>query len=375
MRVTIISCFDTFSERVKSVELFFENNGYEVGIIQSNFSHVTKKRMIISKENCESINVIKYEKNLSVRRLISHYFFSKDTYYKIKKNPPDVLYVIVPPNSIVRFMSKVKKEHNVVLVYDINDLWPESFPISRVKNFLPFKIWRDFRKKNINLSDFVVTECELFRDHIMSEGYDKNPINIYHSRKGIISTKDYYITKGHVRLLYLGSINHIIDIEKIATIIKVIKGEYHVTLNIIGDGENREKLIQECELVGAEVIYHGVIFDIAHKRKIILECDFGLNIMKETLMVGLTMKSLDYFQNGLPLINNIGYDTKKIIEKYQCGINVSQIDDLYTKLHLLNNDHFIASLRRGVISAFDENFSSTVFNKKMRSLLKEINLQ
>lgn len=44
--------------------------------------------------------------------------------------------------------------------------------------------------------------------------------------------------------------------------------------------------------------------------------------MKESVVVGFTMKSLDYLRNGLLLLNNIHNDTWQLVEKYDIGINV-----------------------------------------------------
>ena len=59
---------------------------------------------------------------------------------------------------------------------------------------------------------------------------------------------------------------------------------------------------------GAEVFYHGKVFDSKEKNRIFETCHYGLNIMKDSVFVGLTMKSMDYFE-GLPIINNIQGDT------------------------------------------------------------------
>lgn len=42
--------------------------------------------------------------------------------------------------------------------------------------------------------------------------------------------------------------------------------------------------------------------------------------MKDNVCVGLTMKSIDYFQHGLPIINNIQEDTTEIVKQYKVGL-------------------------------------------------------
>ena len=65
---------------------------------------------------------------------------------------------------------------------------------------------------------------------------------------------------------------------------------------------------------------------IPKKKQIFDKCHFGLNIMKDTVCVGLTAKSIDYFQAGLPILNSIQIDTKDIVNKNLFGFNVT--DDI-----------------------------------------------
>ena len=52
--------------------------------------------------------------------------------------------------------------------------------------------------------------------------------------------------------------------------------------------------------------------------------------MKKSVCVGLTMKSIDYFEFGLPIINNIKGDTWNAVEEYGIGINYRRRDLLIT---------------------------------------------
>lgn len=67
-------------------------------------------------------------------------------------------------------------------------------------------------------------------------------------------------------------------------------------LHIIGDGESREEFYPKLERAGAEVLYHGKIYDAREKQAIFDQCYFGLNIMKETVSIGLTTEINRLFQ-------------------------------------------------------------------------------
>lgn len=71
-----------------------------------------------------------------------------------------------------------------------------------------------------------------------------------------------------------------------------------------------------------DLIDHGEVYDSTRKQEIFNRCRFGLNLMKSHIIVALSMKSIDYFQSGLPVINNLSGDTWDFIEMYNAGYNL-----------------------------------------------------
>ncbi|MFB5313164.1 hypothetical protein [Enterococcus gallinarum] len=109
MKITIVNCFDTYEQRIDMIANYFESKGYIVEIVASNFQHIKKIKRIVSKKNYSFINVPKYKKNISFKRLLSHLIFSKKSFRKIKKNKTDIIYVVIPPNSIAKQALLYKK--------------------------------------------------------------------------------------------------------------------------------------------------------------------------------------------------------------------------------------------------------------------------
>lgn len=130
-----------------------------------------------------------------------------------------------------------------------------------------------------------------------------------------------YISEKKVRpvtdvifLCYLGSINHLIDIDQICKVINmVIATGKKVEFRIIGKGELKDALLRSAKETGALVKYYGPIYDREEKLKILGTCDYGFNIMKDTVAVGLTIKSVECFSMGIPIINNIKDNTWKFV--------------------------------------------------------------
>jgi hypothetical protein len=95
--------------------------------------------------------------------------------------------------------------------------------------------------------------------------------------------------------------------------------------------------------------------------------------MKDTVNVGLTMKSIDYLQHGLPLINNIPEDTYILISKYNIGINAIDLLDFAKQIETIKCLEII-EMKNNSIKTFKELFSEKSFNSKMKNVMKKLNL-
>jgi glycosyltransferase involved in cell wall biosynthesis len=170
------------------------------------------------------------------------------------------------------------------------------------------------------------------------------------------------LSQDELHLCYLGSINNVIDIDYIVRMCNEVSVHKKVVLHIIGDGEKRAELLHKAKESGAEVIYHGLVYDSKKKQAIFDQCYFGLNIMKSSVCVGLTMKSLDYFQAGLPIINNIDGDTADMIRDYHIGFNGYHA--LLQHMEELEETNYLA-MRENVRNLYYKKFTKEAFFKRL----------
>ena len=121
-----------------------------------------------------------------------------------------------------------------------------------------------------------------------------------------------------------------------------------------------------------KIIDHGIVYDETEKAEIYSQCHMALNLMKTNVFVGLTMKSIEYFAAGLPVINNIPEDTKNIVEKNGCGFNYTgDMDDVIAWLETLN-DRKIDDMKNESYKIYEENFKVQVFDNKLKKLLENV---
>ncbi len=286
MVVALVYAFDTCLDRIHLLKKYYTSKGFDVVSVTSNFSH--RKKAVYQAEADVVIPVREYHKNLSADRILSHIEFSKKARKAMEDIQPDLIHCIIPCNTLVKEMAKYKKKHhNVKVMYDIIDLWPESMPIDRYKGLLPFKIWKNNRDKYLSSGDVVFCECELFKKYVHCGNV------LYWAIDRECLPMNPYLSENELQFCYLGSINNIIDIPRITAFLRECSVHKKCTLHIIGDGENKEYFIQEVLCVGVNVVDHKEVYDFQRKQEVFDQCNYGFNVMKSSVVVGLTMKSLD----------------------------------------------------------------------------------
>lgn len=363
MNVVIVNCFDTYEQRVNMLYDFFKERKDDVKVYTSNYKHIDKEVRTNPPRDYIYIPAIKYKKNLSMKRIVSHIKYAKKIFKAIPNESIDILWVLLPPNSLAKEAADYKRKHpKTKLIFDVIDMWPETMPVAKVKNMKAIKKWGELRDKNLEAADYVVTECNLFKEIIEKNTIVKKIKTVYFAKDSIKVNTNIKLPEDRISLCYLGSINNIIDISTIANIIKEISEKKPVELHIIGDGESRDDLINESTEAGAKVFYYGKIYDQAKKQEILDRCHFGLNIMKDTVCVGLTMKSLDYFNAGIPIINNIRGDTWNLVNNYKAGINIRE---------KIENISFKNGLKSNSKKLFEENLSRNIFNNDIEEVIRK----
>lgn len=327
-KVMFISCFHWYSDRMKHLEKLFLNNKYEICVYESNFNHL-KKEVYESDNDSKNIHYIPtlpYKKNLSFNRIISHYKFSQDIKKNINKEKPDIIYVVLPPNSLAPVCIRYKKKNNIKVIIDIIDLWPESLIGEKLVLQKLLFWWSNMRNKCLKKADLVITECDLYQRVLKNNINLENTDTIYLKKKATSDVKiPISFSDEIIELGYVGSINNIIADDLIVKVVAAISKYKKVNIQIIGKGENTEYFLEKLEKVSSNVSikFWGAIFDEVKKKEILSNCHLGINLMKDTVKVGLTIKSIDYFEMGLPILNNIVCDTSKLVDKYSAGFNVN----------------------------------------------------
>lgn len=340
MKVVCVSCFDHYETRMKGIIGYFQGKGYDVQYFITDFNHFSKSTYDVDYGCSKQIHVLPYSKNVSPRRLISHYFFSKNILKVIKKEKPDLIYCIIPPNSLVKLLGLYRKKFsNCRLILDVYDTWPESLPISNPNLIIKtaFRYWANLRDHYINFADLLISVSKSAKNDL----YNKYKINVKVLMPAIAigEMPNYkFDIKNRISFCYLGNVNYITDLELGTKILSGIAQSKSVELHIIGEGQNRDNWVETLTQRGVKVICHGVVFDDDKKREIFEKCDMGLNIPKIEIKSSMALKSVEYMRYGLPFINSGLGDNEEMVREFQIGINVKDGNVVEKVLSLDNND-------------------------------------
>lgn len=373
--VLFVSCFEEwYKNRLEPIVNCFSAADNNVLCVVSDYNHIKKTYSHKMNKKCTYIHVPQYGSNISVRRIVSHLIFGQKIKKLIREMHPDLLYLVVPPNNAAKYCMKYKKNQpGTKLILDIIDLWPESMPLGRLKNTLPANVWRKWRDKSIEIADHVFTECDLYQEKLKLSPERTSTLYLFKEQSAeerelvqkIIENRK--SSGSIIKFAYLGSMNHIIDIDSICSVImEFMAAGYGCELHAIGCGENKERFEALAQRIGCSTYFYGAVFDEKKKIKILAPCDYAFNMMKGEISVGLTIKSMDYLSYGLPIINNIKGDTWKLVEEENVGLNADAANPFVMPTQIINH--------ADVVKVFQDRFEKESFKQNARKVLMELGI-
>ncbi len=423
MKAAVVTHSSTFEERAEAVALFFEKRGHTAVRVFSDFDHHGKKTVYRKAENHVYIHLRPYTRNLSLTRLMAIRRFAADAGRYLESGGFDLIYVMIPANSFAAEAERIHRKTGARVIFDLIDLWPESLPLKAVSRLAPLRSWRNLRDRHLGCADLIFTECGFYREQLdlpedrtytlywckfsnnngrpEDEGFrtgsaegrcagevqdsDKllqngGAMNTAQSESSDTGNSGAGSPEGELRIAYIGAINNIIDIPRIAYLLGALNRRRKVVADIIGEGEHGDDFVRALRDRGVETVSRGVVYEESRKSEILSRCCLGINVMRTDVHVGLSMKSIEYLSHGIPLINSIKGDLWDFVSG--CGVGVNIPDDLMT-MPEEELDRLCARLiavaenpeaRRKAADLYQRNFTPEAFERTLERALLEHNV-
>jgi len=370
----------------------------------SSFDH-TKKRnrfkedtriRIDNGSHLQCLHATPYKKNISLKRIFNHIGIAR----KFRRlanlnNTPDLILCSFPPIELCYEGVKYAKAHNVPIVVDIEDFWPDMFLDYAPLIFRPILktlMWRWYR-----MNTFIFKNCDTITgitqsalgwgltygkrhqkidDRVFPLGYsdarsceNSDEIALNMSRIGIDTTK--------LIFLFIGTFGRTYDLETVIRSVKKLDSieKDRVQFVLCGDGERMKKW-KSMALSEKNIIFPGwVNKDQIHY--LLKNADVGLTSYAKGAPQELPNKIFEYMSAGLPLLSSLSGEGRKLISHNACGSNyqAGDVNALLRGIRILIDDKQRTTMANNSLKLYRANFQAANVYLQFCVYLEEVKKQ
>jgi len=383
-------------------------NGHKVLLWKSSFNHVSKiqrvnKNTILEyKENYKIyfIKTIPYYKNNGFMRIINHLQFARK-FAKLaeKEQKPDLILTSYPDIFHSYEAVKYGKKHNIPVVVDVRDMWPEAFvevmpkflkPVTKV--FLsPIYLYVNYIFRNATAVISMLPFCLQWYQNLSNRKHREFDRVFHHAYKKLNPTpeeleesysfwKKYGIEKDNKDFIvcFFGSMNNkgTEDLDTVISSVKKLKNKSNkVKFVLCGSGRNLEyykHIAKGCK----NVIFPGWID--ANKIYTLLEMGaVGIIPYRNRFDFKNTIpnKAAEYLSGGLPILTCLDGYINEFLKPYGCVFHYQEdnSDELANIiLDLYSNPQKLEQSSKNALKAYNDHFNSDIIYAKLVNLFENL---
>lgn len=382
-------------------------NGHDVIWWSSTFIHGSKtyytnccKKIWISKHEKLILlhSQVSYKKNISLQRLIYHHNLGIEfRKHCEEEEKPDIILCSYP---IVQFCIEAEryaKKHNVPLIVDVRDLWPDifvrAFPQKMHKfvrvGLFPLDFQANYAMKEADAIIGVVPSMVKWGLRRARRKANRIDQVIYIGSKSDLADNQAElkqalekwnllgVNKETWNLCFVGTLSsNSLDLSTCIEATKEISKEYpDFRLVICGDGDGIEeykKLAADCR----NIIFAGWC-DKYQIQSLFNIGNAGLYPYKnwEDFKNAFGNKIVKYMSGGLPVVSSLTGFSKKYIEKYKFGLVYQENNqDSFRKVirSLIEDSEKTKSMGINGKKRFNKDFNVVVINSKFEKMMYEM---
>lgn len=321
------------NNRFTSICDYLGKDQNDIELITSSFNHTrkTQKELVDTDEyKVTYIYDIGYEKNISIKRIISILLFSYRLNKYLNTLQPDILYCAAPPISVSQVALRFCKRHGIPMILDVQDLWPEAFEmVTNNKLLIPIYklLYRMIDNVYANATE-VFAVSETYANRIESVRHCGNVKTVYLgvNMKRYEDALDRFHGRKNTRLkiVYIGTLGHSYDIPTMLYALEnLFRDGYSVDVIIVGDGPKMNEFIDlksQLRLTAVEFVGRKPYGEMV---EIIKDCDIAINPISKGSAGSVINKVCDYAAACLPVVNSQeNKEYRNLLLKYDAGINV-----------------------------------------------------
>ena len=372
--------------------------GMKLEVVTSSFYHAIKSRRNYREEFLDAfpykITLIEepgYRRNVSLKRLYSQCVFGRNAIKYIKtRKKPDLIYCVVPSLEVADLITRYACKHNIKVIIDIQDLWPEAFRMKFSMPFIcdlllyPFKLKAD---RIYSRADEIVAVSQTYikralkynkrcrKGHCVYLGLELDKFDRYaHGAEEIIKPEN------ELWIAYVGSLGYSYDLTGVMDAIALIQNKNlcpenkKIVFQVMGDGPRRKEFEEYAKIKGVDAVFTGKL-NYPDMVKRLCRCDIAVNPIVKNSAASIINKHADYAAAGLAVVNTQkSKEYRYLLNKYHAGLSCKTGDtkDLAKKLiYLIKNPGIRRQMGQNHRKLAVERFDRKKTYKKIINLLKD----
>ena len=268
-----------------------------------------------------------------IGRILNYISFSLSiiTYGMFLTKKADILYVYHPPLTVGIAACFIKLFRNVPIVYDIQDIWPDSLRATGViKNryvldFISFLCNRVYKQVNS-----IVVLSPGFKNLLIQRGVPERKISIIYNwtnEELIKSSNIFYPTEfpknDCIKIMFAGNIGKAQALESIIDVASLLKNKLpHVCFIILGSGVELINLKNYAFSKKTDNVLFLPPVSMSRVNDFLQSADILLVHLKTDPLFKITIpsKTQAYMAAGKPILMAVEGDASRLVEIAKCGL-------------------------------------------------------
>lgn len=346
-----------------------DDAGHEVIWWTSNFSHHFKKfrsegwqdRQLTSRTLIRLVPTPSYKRNIGMGRVIRDLVFAFRAYRRGRQEaPPDCIVYSESPLTFGYAGQKLAEFHNVPVIFDQMDLWPELFEQVFPQWLRPVvrgalgPVYAN-RRRNYSRLSGVMALAKTYLEATFSvapilmirpSALVYNGIDVKEFRLEMMQNAQSFLAiqpkqVGEIWAVFAGSLGPSYDIPTLMEVARRLEGtSSKIRLIVAGDGPYAKQVAQFIVDRGNERLLFVGKLSPKDLSGLYGHCDIALCAYSSRSNVEMPDKIYDYTAAGLPVINSLSGEVRTVISEHKIGLQyqAGSPDDLLNALLKLESD-------------------------------------
>lgn len=270
----------------------------------------------------------------AIKRVLNYTSFAASSlfYGLFMARRADVIYAYHPPLTVGVTASLLRLLRRIPVVYDIQDMWPESLRASgMLNNERILGIVEKVCQWVYKHVDHIVVLSPGFKKLLMSRGVKSEKIDVIYNwcDEASIKTenktsKSNILDKNYFNILFAGNMGKGQALVSVLDAAEILKDqENNIRFVLLGSGVETENLKNTATVKKLSNIVFLPRVPMAEVGKILDEADALLVHLKDDPLFKITIpsKTQAYMASGKPILMAVPGDAADLIEQAACGIN------------------------------------------------------